>query len=341
VSSVRIGIIGLGRWAFDVHIPNLLQTPNCEVTVLCSRNEANRARAREQLGTSPREYTRFNEALEDPDLDAVIVCPPNHLHEPISVEALNAGKHVLCEKPIAMSLSGCARLREARETSGKVFQTGLELRYSDVAQIVHRLVQEDQAVGPPAMMWCNILRDWGQFSGWRGDLELSGGIYHELACHYLDLFNWFAGGLPLMIQANGASLTGQDVVDHLWTTLRYPGEVIANLGICIFAPAKDDIVIEIIGPQGRITADIISGRVNVWKRGATGPEDLSPKRPDDYRFYGFPGSLESLHAFVEAIQANRQPAVDLQVGCEAVATALAADEALSTGQSVNPADLMT
>lgn len=339
MSPVRIGIIGLGHWARDVHIPNLLQTPGCEVTALCSRSEENRARAREQLGSSPREYTQFHEILGDPDVDAVIVCPPNHLHEPVSVEALNAGKHVLCEKPITMSLAGCARIREAQGQSGKIFQTGLELRYSDVAETVHRLIHSEGAVGPPSMIWCNILRDWGRFSGWRASVEQSGGIYHELACHYLDLFNWFAGGLPQMIQANGASLTGQEVVDHLWTTLRYTGEIIANLGICIFAPAKDDIVIEIIGPEGRITADIISGRVNLWKRGASGPTDLSPRRPENYAFHGFPGSLESLHAFVQAVQENRSPQVDLQVGCEAVVTSLAATEALNTGLPVNPTDV--
>jgi predicted dehydrogenase len=339
VSPVRIGLIGLGRWAHDVHIPNLLQTPDCEVTALCSRSEENRERARRALKASPRETVQFDDVLADDNVDAVIVCTPNRLHEVVAEAALKAGKHVLCEKPIALSLTGCSRLRDAQRESGKVFQTGLELRYSDVAQTVCRLVREG-AVGSPSMIWCNILRDWGQFSGWRASMEQSGGIYQELACHYLDLFNWLAGSPPQRITAEGASLTGEEIVDHLWTTLRYPGEIIANLGICIFAPAKETIVLEIIGPEGRITADIISGKAQVWKRGGSGPEDHSPPRPPDYRFFGFPGSLESLKAFVQSIREGSEPLASLGVGCEAVATGLAATEALSTGLPASPADLL-
>jgi predicted dehydrogenase len=337
VSSVRFGIIGLGHWAREVHIPNLLQIPDGVVTAISSRHEENRALARQALGASPREYIDYHEVLKDSEVDAVIVCTPNHLHEIVTVNALNAGKHVLCEKPISLSLAGCHRLKSARDAAGTVFQTGLELRYSDVAQEVHRLIRSGE-VGPPAMIWCNILRDWGRFSGWRAMTAQSGGIYHELACHYLDLFNWFAGALPVQIYANGASLNGQEITDHLWTSLHYPGEILANLGICIFAPAKDDIVLEIIGPEGRITADIISGRVRVWHRGDSAPSDRSPVRPDDYKFYGFPGSLESLQAFVRSVQTGEPPLMGLQEGSEAVVTALAATEALETGQPVNPAD---
>jgi predicted dehydrogenase len=339
VSSVRIGIVGLGHWAHEVHIPNLLQTPGCEVVAVCSRSEANRAKAKAALGNAPKEYTDYHELLNDSAVDAVIVCPPNHLHETVSLDALEAGKHVLCEKPISLSLSGCARLREAQKASGTVFQTGLELRFSDVAGIVHDLIQSGE-VGPPAMMWCNILRDWGQFSGWRGDIAMSGGIYHELACHYLDLFNWLAGGLPQSITATGGSVGDGEVSDHLWTTLQYPGGVLANLGICIFAPAKDDIVLEIIGPKSRISADIIAGWVKLWRRGEAKPEDRSPKRPENYSFHGFPGSLESLSGFITSIEGKPvSPLVDLQVGCEAVVTGMAATEALATGNPVSLSDM--
>ena len=338
MSRVRIGIIGLGAWARDVHIPNLLQIPDAVVTALCSRSEENRARACESLGGAPAESTDYNDLLNDPNVDAVLVCPPNHLHETVATAALKAGKHVLCEKPITLSLDGCARLREAHEAAGTVFQAGLELRYSDVAEKVHRLIGEG-AIGPPAMMGCNILRDWGAFGGWRATLAQSGGIYHELACHYIDLFNWFAGSLPLNVTATGASVSGQEMPDHLWTTLRYPGDLLANLGICVFVPAKDEIPIDVIGPEGRITADIISGRVSVWKRGAAEPEDRSPQRPSDYSYHGFPGSLESLRAFVGSVQSGETPRVGLQVGCEAVVSSVAATEALETGLPVNPADV--
>ena len=179
---------------------------------------------------------------------------------------------------------------------------------------------------------------WGIARAIDGEPSTAWGIYPELACHYLDLFDWFAGEKPHRIQAAGASLTGEGVADHLWTTCHYSNGLLANLGICIFAPPNDEIPIDIIGPEGRITGEIMRGQVRLWRRGVKEPEDRSPKRPADYSFFGFPGSVESLREFVDAIEQGRAPLTDLVVGAAAVDVALAASNALATGR---PATLLS
>jgi myo-inositol 2-dehydrogenase / D-chiro-inositol 1-dehydrogenase len=335
MAQVGFGLVGTGEWARNVHIPNLLRTDGARIAALSSRSPERLAAGRDAVaagarGDQPTLYQDYKALLADPAVDAVIVCTPNDTHEAMTLEALAAGKHVLCEKPLSLTLEGCRRARAAASSAGRVFQIGLELRYADVARRVKELLPE---IGSLQMAHCLIWRDWGAPGGWRSKDSTSGGIYLELGVHYLDLLDWLVGGESVRVFSTGGKMFGTEITDHFWTTLQYQGGPLVNLGICVFAPAENLIPIEIVGSKGRIAADVITGQVEVWMREG-GRKDASPARPADYRFDGFPGSLESLADFVHAVRTGSAPLASIDTAERATALALAAGESESSGRVV-------
>lgn len=314
MKPVRIGIAGLGWWACEVHIPNLLRVEGAEISALCSRSPENIARGRKALGAAaqPLAFDDYEKLFASDAVDAVVVCTPNYLHAPMTLAAVWAGKHVLVEKPLGLHPAGCQPIvTEAAERKLTV-QVGVELRYSDVAQAMRRLIA-DGAIGEPALLRTEIWRQWGAPGSWRADATKSGGLYHELAIHYIDLLSFLVGKPPLWVSAAGGLRAVSRDYDYAVTTLGYEGGAVASLAICLFAAgAREEIVVEAIGSEGRLLGDIISGKLTLWPKGSK-PQDLSPKRPGG-KIFGFPGSLESVASFVQCVRTGAQPSADAAVG---------------------------
>ena len=124
---VRWGILGAARIAMERVIPATQACPRAEVAALASRSldKARGAAARRNI---PRAYASYEELLADPDVDAIYNPLPNHLHVPWSIRAMEAGKHVLCEKPIALDAAEARQLIAARERTGKLVQEAAMVR---------------------------------------------------------------------------------------------------------------------------------------------------------------------------------------------------------------------
>src|SRR5204863_7649986 len=125
------------------------------------------------------------------------------------------------------------------------FQTGLELRYSDVARRMAAEIREGR-IGAPRMVGCLLMRDWGAFRGWRGDPALSGGMFLELGIHYLDLFNLLAGGRPTRVYATGGHSLGAAQPDYLGCLVDYDNGARASLGLTVLAAARNEIRLHVI-----------------------------------------------------------------------------------------------
>ncbi|MBM4038135.1 MAG: Gfo/Idh/MocA family oxidoreductase [Planctomycetes bacterium] len=330
MDKVRIGIVGLGWWACETHIPNLRKLQGVQVAALCSRNPENIERGRKALGSGPEPlvFDDYEKLLASDAVDAVVICTPNHLHAPMTLAAVWAGKHVLVEKPLGLDPAECqAIVTEAAERKLAV-QVGVELRYSDVAQAMRRLIA-DGAIGELAILRCDIWRQWGAPGNWRADEAQCGGLFHELGIHYIDLLSFLAGKPPLWVSAAGGVRAVSRDYDYTFTTLGYaesapPGRkpaasetrtplAVAAFGMCLFAAgAREEIVVEAIGTTGRLVGDVIGGRLTLWPR-AGEPQDHSPKRMET-KVFGFPGSLESLASFVECVRTGKSPSADAAVG---------------------------
>jgi predicted dehydrogenase len=313
-SPVRIGVVGLGWWACDVHIPNLLRVPGARLTALCSRSAAGRERglAAAKGQAAPRLFERAEDLLASDAVDAVVVCTPNATHAALTLQALRAGKHVLVEKPLALEPADCPPIVAEARARGLVVQVGVELRYSDVATAVRRLMDEGR-VGRPVVLRTSLWRHWGAPHGWRADERHGRETLHELAVHYLDLLNALAGCRPLWVAAaGGGGVTGHQP-DHVLLTVGYDGGAVGSFGMCLFAAGSGgEIPVEVVGSEGRLAGEIAQGTLHFWPREGEG-QDVSPRRTTG-QVFGFPGSYESVVDFVRCIQEGRDALADAAEG---------------------------
>jgi predicted dehydrogenase len=327
-TPLRIGIVGGGNWTRTVHLPNLQRVEGVVVTAISTRDAERRERAQTAYDRPIRFCDTADELIAAGDTDAVLVCTPNHTHESLSIAVLTAGKHLLCEKPAALTVEGVDRIGALCGDS--VFQVDLELGYSDVVSAVRGLVHSG-VIGRPRLLSCLLMRNWGAFRGWRGDPRQSGGMVLELGIHYLDLFNVVVGEVPSRVHAAGGHAAGAALPDYLGCQVCYPSGAIAQLGLTVLASARNEIRLHVVGDEARLDAEIIGGTLELWRRGASAPEDCSPLRPPDYRFDGFPGSLEALQGWVECIRTGAPPLAGLAAARAATAVSAAAEASLRSG----------
>ena len=128
MASIRWGVLGVARIATEKVIPAMQAGEHCSVEAIASRDPARAQAAAASLGI-PRSYGSYQELLNDRAIDAVYNPLPNHLHVPWTIRALEAGKHVLCEKPIALTAAEAATLIQARDRSGMQVQEAFMVRH--------------------------------------------------------------------------------------------------------------------------------------------------------------------------------------------------------------------
>lgn len=203
--TVRVGVVGVGIG--NEHIKGYKQLRNAEVVALCDVNEE-RARqvAQNNELTDIQFYTDHREMLEKAGIDAVSVCVPNVLHRPIAVDSLNAGKHVLCEKPLAMNAREAQKIVEAAATNNRKCMVAQVLRFSPATRFLKQLVSNGE-LGNIYYAHAGVLRKSGipGYGGWFTTKEQSGGgPLIDLGVHYLDL-TWWLCGCPRPVAATGAT----------------------------------------------------------------------------------------------------------------------------------------
>ena len=137
---INIGIIGCGKIAQVRHIPEYAENPDAKLAAFFSPN---RARAQEQADKyGGKVYDTVEALLADPDIDAVSICAANYAHAELSIQALNAGKHVLCEKPMATTLADCEAMVECAKKNGKFLMIGHNQRLAKAHMEAKRLIDE-------------------------------------------------------------------------------------------------------------------------------------------------------------------------------------------------------
>ncbi|MGG0737730.1 Gfo/Idh/MocA family protein [Niallia taxi] len=142
MSTLKIGVIGCGSIAQHRHLQEYSWNKAVEIVAVCDINEERALEIGKEY--SAKAYTDYKELLADKDIDAVSVCTPNYLHAPISIDALNAGKHVLCEKPMATSSEEAAQMIEAAEKNGKKLMIGHNQRFVKSHQKARELIKSGE-----------------------------------------------------------------------------------------------------------------------------------------------------------------------------------------------------
>jgi predicted dehydrogenase len=186
-----------------MHIESYLNNPHVELAALCDINEE-RVRAKgEKYGVSNL-FTDAEELLRLPGLDAVSVCTWNSAHADCAVKALNAGKHVLCEKPMAVNAAQALEMKAAAEKSGKLLMIGFVRRFGNDCKILQDFIRTD-FLGEIYYAKATYLRRHGCPGGWFGEKARSGGgPLIDLGVHVIDLTRFLLGN-PAPVSVYGAA----------------------------------------------------------------------------------------------------------------------------------------
>jgi predicted dehydrogenase len=246
---IRLGIIGCGRVAEERHLPPLLRMPEVRVVATADPDAARSARLADRLG-APLRLSDYRAVLDRSDVDAVAILTPTQSHAEIGIAALDAGKHVLVEKPLALSLAECDRFIASAARSPCKVVVGFNLRW-------HRLVRRARefldtgALGRVKAIRSAYTHDRSGETApaWHRRLELGGGVVFNESVHHFDLWRLFAGcEVEQVFSISIPSAWYEDETNAI--AARMAGGVLAT-GIFTFRTGPTSEV-EIYGENGRL-----------------------------------------------------------------------------------------
>ncbi|MCK8059241.1 MULTISPECIES: Gfo/Idh/MocA family protein [unclassified Fusibacter] len=192
MKKIRVGIIGCGGIANNKHMPVLKKLDQVEMVAFCDIDLTKAKQAVKDFGIKgAKAYQDFNELLKDESIDTIHVCTPNKSHMEISVAAMVAGKHVMCEKPMAKTAKDARLMLEASKKTGKLLTIGYQNRYRADSQYLHKAVKRGD-LGEVYFAKAHAIRrravpTWGVFLN---EEEQGGGPLIDIGTHALDLTLW-------------------------------------------------------------------------------------------------------------------------------------------------------
>lgn len=210
-------------------------------------------------------YDSLEAACNDPEVDALLICTPNHTHLDVVNVAAQSGKHILCEKPIATTIADSLEITKIAEAYEAIFQIGLQYRYKSISVEAIHEVLERKTIGDVKLIsmqehripFLDKVNQWNKFS------KLSGGTLVEKCCHYFDLINLIAGSKPVRVFGSGSMAVNftdfeydgekSDILDNAFVVIDYENGVRANFSLCMFAPMFYEELV-VCGDEGRLRA---------------------------------------------------------------------------------------
>jgi predicted dehydrogenase len=279
---IRVGVIGAGAIAQVAHLPVLRRLPGVEVAAVCD-NDVAKAQALAARFEVQDTYDDIEEVLRYANVDAVVICTPNHLHEVHVTSALASGAHVLCERPLAMNLAGVERVLAASDKFGKRVMVGMNHRFrSDVQAVRGFLAGGDLGALQAVRGGWYTFQPSRQMLGWRLRPEQSGGgAMLDLGLPLIDLGLWLSGWpAPRRISAH-LTRAGKDGVEDMGSAL-----VVCDSGVSIAVDVSwrhlgegERFWFDLVGARGsaaiqplRIFKEQHGSAVDVTPTGATGRE---------------------------------------------------------------------
>lgn len=337
MDKLRFGVIGLRNFGRGAHIKGIEANDNAELVAVCDVL----ADLAEQTGKEHGVdfYTDYKELLKRDDIDAVTVATPDQVHEEITVAALRAGKHVLCEKPMALSVEKCINMINASKESGKKLMVGQICRYAPGFVLAKKLVEDGQ-IGELYFVESEYAHDYSKLTDatWRFDPKSPREPVTGGGCHAVDLLRWIAGNpTETFSYSNHKVLKSWPVNDATIAVLKFPNDVIGKVYTSIGCRRNYTMRTVLYGTHGTIIVDNKTPWLSLYRE----------KTGEDEFFYGkdsmtieekIPISIESHNVVSEIADFCREVLGDLPIttdGVEGASTVAVCEAIVKSSQSGN------
>jgi UDP-N-acetyl-2-amino-2-deoxyglucuronate dehydrogenase len=340
MDKIRYGIVGCGV-IFSWHIEVLASLKEiATLTAICDSDPEALKKGVEKTGV--KGYSDINQLVADSDIDAVIVCTPSGYHGDHAIAALKAGKHVMSEKPIEVSLTKADAMIAAAKESGTTLACISQNRYGSGIQQLHKWLDEGKLgkliYGESAIKWYRT-QEYYDSGAWRGTWALDGGgALMNQGVHYADQLRW-AMGKPKRVVANMATLGHKriEVEDIVSSTIEFENGAIGSLTATTCAYPGFETRIEVYGSEGSVR--IVNNELEIarfsdgseFTSGSTDIADTGSSHPTSLGTYLHYTQMKD---FTEAIIGGYEPQITAEDGRAALELVLAVYEAARTGEPV-------
>jgi len=355
--KLRIAILGCGNRS-QAHIQAVNEyAEHMEVAALCDiRPERLEEKKKLVRAGTPRGYTDYHKMLKEADIHAVAVVLPNTLHRAATIDSLEAGKHVLCEKPLTLKLADARAIIEAADRTGRIVQVGTQSRHSPGYAALARKLREG-LIGPVLYGVAQTFRsDWVKLypdpeedsrKNWRMKQEEGGSVVYEMGIHIIDVFNWFIDSEPEEITCLGGvhntKLEKRNSWDHAGIVVRYASGALMTYGGNLYSCGGP-------GP------DILFGEEGTLELGSRGADEAVLRKCAYWHPYGKgtgpqktetiklptsktdPSTLQYLH-FLEAVQGKKAAFPSARDHLPAVLIARAAQLSQAEHRHIKPSEV--
>ena len=336
--KMRFAIIGCGRIA-PKHAESIVALPEAELVAVCDIVPEHAQNFADKYGAEP--YTDYHEMLKRPDIDIVTIATPSGLHAEIGIAAAEAGKHVLVEKPMAMTLKTADALIAACKKAGVKLGVIHQNRFNASIKLLRQALEDGRfgklTHGQATVRW-NRNDNYYTQAPWRGTKLQDGGVLMNQSIHNIDLLQWMFGPVESVFGYTSTFMRKIEMEDMGAAVIKFKS---GSIGIIEAAstiyPKNIEETINIFGETGSvIVGGIAVNRVEVWEFPDSTEEQqkiFASQENDPPTVYGF-GHRELIADMIQAIRTDRVPAIPGEEGRKALEIILAIYKCQETKQPV-------
>ncbi len=275
--TVKFGVISTARIGLNAHIPAIQESKNGEVVAISSRDPEKAKAEAERLGI-PRHYGSYDEVIADPEVDAVVNPLPNTMHHEWTIKAANAGKHVMCEKPIAMTVQEAREMHDAAEANSVQLAEAFTHRLN--AQM--RFVRESVANG----LIGEVTEVNGRFGSYLQDVDtniranpdLGGGSLWDRGSYPLSAIRFILDAEPLSVYAVRRDSLERDIDSTIVGIFRFPDNVVGTVSSSLEQTRTNRVYV--VGSRGTITL------THMFEEDAPVIVEVEGEEPEEVQFDG-------------------------------------------------------
>ncbi|MBI4202796.1 MAG: Gfo/Idh/MocA family oxidoreductase [Chloroflexi bacterium] len=327
---INVAVVGYGYWGPNL-VRNFFQLDSCNLVLCCDLDPQRLALAKKLYPTAGM-TTSFQEVLESKEVDAIAIATPVRSHFSLVSQALQSGKHVLVEKPLAANSNEAQQLVRLADAQGRVLMVGHTFLYNPALHKVKDLCRQDY-LGDMLYLYSHRVN--------LGRIQTDINALWSIAPHDISIALHLVGEFPYEVSAHGASYLTKGLEDVVFLTLFFPSGIIGHIHVSWIDPSKVRKV-TVVGSQRMIVYDDVAdeGKVKVYDKGVWKiPDDKAPQFGEfHYRLHSGdifepkidmvePLAIECAH-FIECIREGKRPITDGVNGLEVVQVLEAANTSL-------------